>query len=358
MKVLVLGNNSLSKTLAQNGFQVTTDPGDKVSVIVSDAASFKFAPEGPLFIFLTGSICDWAAKQAKPDAIFISSEKELFVKLQALVPSVQKIKEIECPKDSLLLLTHANKGGVGKTSSAISLAVTIADLGISTAICDCDFAGPDVGSFFGIKPTSNWLETNPVLTKASENLMVLPGPKNIDIPSIKGYQVVNVVQNLKEKYQVIVCDTCPAPWEKAYMHGLFANADLVYSVVDQSLFSIDETAKYAPSLLAMGVTPEKIRIIVNRYNAKLTSIKQIDKAFCSGFRKEIRTLPKIAGVIPEGWEEQVNASFKGKVLHQDEWKKTCQEIVQLLGGNAHVTMKSPELHNQSFLKRLFSRKVI
>lgn len=352
MKVLVLGNNNITKTLAQNGFQVTTDPGDEVAAIISDATSFKFAPEGPLFIFLTGSICDWTAKQSRPEAVFVSSEQELLAKLREAKPPEEESLEIEeFSKDSLVISTHANKGGVGKTSSAISLAVTIAGLGISTAICDFDFAGPDVGSFFGIKPASNWLETHPVLTKVSENLMVLPGPKNIDIPSIKGYQVVNVVQKLKEDYAVVVCDTCPAPWEKSYMHGLFANADLVYSVVDQSLFSMEETAKYAPSLLAMGVSPEKIRIIINRYNAKLTNIKQIEKAFCSGFKKEVRNLPKIAALIPEGWEEQVNAGFKGKVLYTEEWKKACQDIVQLLGIEPEIS--KPQ--KGGFIKRLLAR---
>lgn len=348
MKILVLGNNSLIKTLAQNGYQVTTDPGDEVTAIISDAISYKFAPEGPLFIFLSGSICDWTAKKECPEATFITSEQELLEKLKTItVKEPEEYKEL--PKESLLILTYANKGGVGKTSSAISLASVIAEAGIRTALCDFDFGGPDIGNFFGLKSAPNWLDSNPSLVKASKNLMVLPGPKNVDIYSIKGHQLVSVVQKLQEEYSVVICDTCPAPWEKAYMHEVFANADLVYSVVDQSVFSLQETAKYAPSLLAMGVTPEKIRILINKYNAKLTNSKKIEKAFCSGFKKEVRNLPKIVATIPEGWEDQVKAGFKSEILHKKEWQLAAKEIME------SFNVQGIQEEEQGFVKSLFKK---
>lgn len=329
MKLLVLGNKSIINTLILNGYEVTNDPIEEVSAIIADSTAFKYAPEGNLFITLTGTMFDLVAKKTKPNATFVSTEAELLEKLK-LIPPPQKAPQ-EIIQDSILVVTYANKGGVGKTSSAIALATTYASMGVKTVLCDFDLSGPNIGNFFKIPPAPNWFQGKPKLAKASENLMVLTAPSITDAYSIKPYQIESLIGGLKKDFSIVVCDTCPEPWDKSYIHPLFAYSDIVYSIVDQSTFSLDETAKYAPSLVAMGVAVENIRIIVNRYDPKLTSLKQIEKSFCSGFKKEARNLPKIMGVIPEGWQDQVNAGFRGKILHQEEWTKVAEEGIRRVG---------------------------
>ena len=74
---------------------------------------------------------------------------------------------------------------------------------------------------------------------------------------------------------MVVCDTCRHPGQQVIWVARFSNADLVYAVVNQSKFSIEETKMYVPQLL-YGYEIENIRIILNQYDPKLASIKEVE----------------------------------------------------------------------------------
>lgn len=325
MQIMILGNPEYAQAVINKGHSVTYDPLD-AEYIIADAVNTQAIPQDKeAIIILSGTVSDWMAKQSLPDAQFVNSIKEAVDLIKAPPEEPEKIFE---PKDRLLLLSYANKGGVGKTTTAISLAEVLSAR-VKTLLCDFDYAGPNIGAFYSVE-TNNYFEGQVKPIKVKNNLYVLPTPKeNISRRSIKGEQITKIIDSLN--FQVIVGDTPPAPWDLPYLHNLFAQSDLVYSVVDQSLFSVSETKRFGITLVAMGVTPDRMRIIINRYSSRQASPRKILDAFCSGFKKDSRTLPKVVAHIPEAWEEQVKAGYRAVILNKDIWEDVCSEIYIKLG---------------------------
>ena len=254
------------------------------------------------------------------------------------------------------IIVSSNKGGVGKTTVAITLAIALTQSEIPSVLVDFDLAGPDVKTFFNIKNTPGMeslvggrLDPSSILVEAQKNLFVLPGPMDKTIPFFEPGELSGIVSRLLTKHPVVIADTPPAFWEKAWLEEIFKQADMVISVVDQSKFSEKETQDYAPKLLMMGVTPEKVRIVLNKFSPKLHNAKIIENHFCKGFRKGIKHLPKVVAVIPEDWDTHVKRGYEGKVVGLDEtfsqWHRLAEEIAVLSGYRYEQPVGKPKRRN-------------
>ncbi|AEG15981.1 diguanylate cyclase [Desulfofundulus kuznetsovii DSM 6115] len=242
-----------------------------------------------------------------------------------------------------LVLVAANKGGVGKTTVAISLSLLTARAGIPTCLCDFDFGGPNVAVFFDVKnkPGIEKLSgkrhverfARELLVKVENNLMILPGPMNKTLPYFEPGQLAEIVDFLSQDC-LVVGDTPPEFWTKPWMKELFQRADLVLAVVDQSKFSEAETKDYAPKLIMTGVEPSRIRIVCNRFSAKLYSVKRVESFFNAGIKAK-KDLPRVVAAIPEDWEDFVKKGYRGEIAGLDDpaspWRKLAEEVARELG---------------------------
>lgn len=242
-----------------------------------------------------------------------------------------------------LILVAANKGGVGKTTAAISLSLALARAGIPVCLADFDFGGPNVAVFFDVKgrPGIEKLAGKKhidkflpdLLVEVEKNLAILPGPMDKTLPYFEPEQLAEAVDVLSENY-LLIGDTPPEFWTKPWLEGLFPRADLVLAVVDQSKFSEAETRDYAPKLVLMGVEPSRIRIVCNRFSSKLHNVKKVEAFFNAGIKAK-KDLPRVIAAIPEGWEEFVKAGYKGEVAGIDDlfspWRKLAEEVAKDLG---------------------------
>lgn len=256
----------------------------------------------------------------------------------------------------LLVLTVANKGGVGKTTATATLAVALANAGIETIAADLDLEDSNLCDFFGLEPAQGIerLMTDEgghpvpqfgrVLVQTRyRNLKVLPGMLNDTIApgALPGLfdsgRIAGVISAALEQASVVIVDTPPGFWAKSWLLELFPMADIVLAMVDQSAFSRQDCKKYIPFLMQMGVAPEKTRIILNRFSPKLQNARAIEKAFRSGLGKDIPAakLPRIAATIPEDWNAHALQGFKGRPVGLDDarsqWHQLAEEIAVAAG---------------------------
>jgi cellulose biosynthesis protein BcsQ len=163
---------------------------------------------------------------------------------------------------------------------------------------------------------------------------------------------------LKGKYPVVICDTCPEPWTKKWLYNTFELADIALAVVDQSKFSEDETKKYAPTIIMMGVKPENIRIVINRFSPKLHPANKIEASFNSGFKKTCTVLPRIAAVIPNNWDASVMETYDGEIALDgaSQWHEIAKEIAELAGYRYNPAGSNGQSRNGSSFFARFLKK--
>lgn len=269
----------------------------------------------------------------------------------------------------ILVVTTANKGGVGKTTTAVTVATALANAGVEVVIADLDFASPNVKTHFKISP-ENGIESlagrslflDHVLTSSpkNNNIKILPGPLDKTIPPeaiFRSGQLAEIINMLLDTAPVVIADTPANFWDRPWLPEVYGMADLILAVVDQSEFSKEDTREYAPKLILMGVTPEKIRIVLNKYSPKLHNARIIEKAFNEGFKSSVaaKMLPRVIATIPEEWDAHCLNSYKGETVGlndaRSQWHLIAQEVAQLAGQHYTKPAASKKKSMFGFLKR-------
>jgi len=258
---------------------------------------------------------------------------------------------------------------VGKTTAAIATATALSKAGIPTVLVDLGLGAPDLATFFnvhdvpGIENLSNLDHIHPVqvdrlLVNVRDNLYIIPGPMSKTLPRFAGSELSQILGYLKGKFPVVICDTCSEPWTKKWLYNTFESADIALAVVDQSKFSEEETRRYAPTLIMMGVNPEKIRIVINRFSPKLHPANKIEATFNSGFNKTCSALPKIGAVIPNNWDASVKETYDGEISldRSSQWHKIASEIADLAGFSYKSTGSDGRSRGGSFFAKFFRNK--
>lgn len=358
---ILLFEQELEEYFLKNQISITNDITDDYNVIVINAQNITYLPENVeennLYVQLTGKPSDIVVKRKYENAHFFRHPDEIIDEMFSYI-------EEDTPEpivgNSFLGVSYSNKGGVGKTTSAISLAFCLSEMGYKTVIADFDFKGPNLATYFNIKRPYDYIKDgisneslNKAIRKADNNLYVLPINSDIYIPSIKDSDLQEVCDYLQNRFQCVIIDTMIAPHENTYMWEVFKRANLVYAITNQAKITMEETGMYAPSLLLMGVEPHNIRIILNQYSPKQTSIKQVEKAFNQHLKIK-SGLPKLVGVFPHNWDEQLKALAEGKYLNQEEWRKVCNEIPNYLKAEINENISEEEVKN-GFLTKLKGR---
>ena len=163
------------------------------------------------------------------------------------------------------------KGGVGKTTTAINIAASFASLGATTLIVDCD-PQSNASSGLGLLRDPERVSTYQVimgevtaqqasLATEIENLRIIPAHKNLLganielVPlELREYRLRNALEPLREQFQFIVLD-CPPALDLLTLNALVA-ADTVLIPMQAEYFALEGVTELLDTI-------DRIRVELN-----------------------------------------------------------------------------------------------
>jgi septum site-determining protein MinD len=220
-----------------------------------------------------------------------------------------------------IIVVTSGKGGVGKTTTSAAFAMGLALEGYKTVVIDFDVGLRNLDLVMGcerrvvydfVNVINEEARLNQALIrdKRTENLYILPASQTRDKESLTMEGVERVIEELKESFDYIVCDS-PAGIERgAFMAMYFADEAIV--VTNPEISSVRDSDRIL-GLLASKTkrvvenrTPVKEHLLLTRYSPERVSKGEM---LAVQDIQEILSIP-LLGVIPES-DSVLTASNQG-----------------------------------------------
>ncbi|MBA6418969.1 septum site-determining protein MinD [Pseudomonas neustonica] len=263
-----------------------------------------------------------------------------------------------------IIVVTSGKGGVGKTTTSAAIGTGLALRGYKTVIVDFDVGLRNLDLIMGcerrvvydfvnvINGDSNLNQTL-IKDKRSDNLFILPASQTRDKDALTPEGVERVLNELKETFDYIVCDS-PAGIEKgAHLAMYFADEAVV--VTNPEVSSVRDSDRMLGLLASKSKHAEagekiKEHLLLTRYNpervenGEMLSVSDVE---------DILSIP-LLGVIPES-QAVLKASNQGVPVIMDDKSDAGQAyadaVERLLGKD--MPHRFLELQKKGLLQRLF-----
>ena len=249
----------------------------------------------------------------------------------------------------------SGKGGVGKSSICIGLAITLAKRDFKVCLVDMDLGlknldimmGLENRVFYDISDVANEkcsLSQALIKSKYNDSLQLLCACKSIQIEKMNINMFIKIIDELKEKFDYILFDTA-AGIESGFKYTTqLVDQFIVVSTLDAT--SLQDADRIIGLLMKENI--KEIKCIINRYNPKF-----VDKGISIQLKNALEYLSiDCIGVIYED-EQIIRGNNLGhSILLNDNSKAfhNFNNVVDVLLGNEITLPKQ----SKSLLKRLFS----
>ena len=207
------------------------------------------------------------------------------------------------------------KGGVGKTTTAINLAAGLALEGVSTLLIDCDPQGNATGGL-GIARSDEQLSVYDVISGSQladaiqktevENLSIVPGSKNMIGANLelvgaerREFRLRDALQSVRSQYAFIVLD-CPPALDLLTLNALVAADGLLVPMqaeyfalegITELMQTLDRVSQgFNPSLALEGVLLTMFDDRTNLSQQVAANLKQFfgDKLYATTIPRNVR----------------------------------------------------------------------
>ena len=266
---------------------------------------------------------------------------------------------------SKVIVVTSGTGGVGKTTTSASFSSGLALRGNKTVVIDFDVGLRNLDLIMGCERRVVYdiinvingevtLKQALIKDKNCDNLYILPASQTRDKDALNLEGVERILNELKESFDCIVCDSPAGIESGAFTAMYFADEALV--VTNPEVSSVRDSDRILGILAAKskravdGLEPVKEHLLITRYDPKrveageMLSVTDI---------QEILRIPLI-GVIPES-ESVLQASNAGTpAIHLDksDVAEAYRDVVGRFMGDEGLPMRFVTVEKKSFLKRL------
>jgi pilus assembly protein CpaE len=179
---------------------------------------------------------------------------------------------------SRVVAVFSAKGGVGKTTISLNLAVALQEAGLRTALVDGSLQFADIRRMLGAPdhlPSIIDMPTDSVRASDLGEVMV-PGPAGVDVllapPRLEQGELVStrdldkILDMLRRSYHAVVIDT-PSSLGETTLAMLDA-ADVIIQVVTPETAALDITRLASEAFAGIGYPRSKLQLLLNRADAQ------------------------------------------------------------------------------------------
>jgi septum site-determining protein MinD len=268
---------------------------------------------------------------------------------------------------SQVVVVTSGKGGVGKTTTAAAFATGLAQRGKKTVVIDFDVGLRNLDLIMGcerrvvfdfINVINGDAKLNQALIrdKRIDNLYVFPTSQTRDKDALKRDGVARVIDELKQNFDYIICDS-PAGIEHGALTALYF-ADSAIIVTNPEVSSVRDSDRIIGLLASKSRRAERNEkavtehLLLTRYSAErvargeMLTVEDV---------KEILSIP-LLGIIPES-ETVLRASNTGTPVILDTESPAGRAyddaVARLLGETRELRFLLPERRN--IFRAIFGR---
>ena len=264
-------------------------------------------------------------------------DRKTLVENIKLLSSVEKMrlsnsKQQRVNWQSKVITVFGTKGGIGKTTIAINLAVALSKRGKKVALIDLDLQFGDVGVFLDLEPKDSIAELvqerntydidsiKSYMVLHSSGVSVLGAPKSPEYADIiTGDHIEKIINTVRPYFDYVIIDTAPSYNDCSIV--AIENSNTVLFIIALDISTL-RNARISADVFETLNQKDKMKVIVNRDHESGISLKDAEKVLgCKMFMR-----------IQSDWKTAISALNKGVPVVIDAPRTTIgQQFTQLAG---------------------------
>ena len=210
---------------------------------------------------------------------------------------------------TLSIAVTSGKGGVGKTNTAVNLAISLGQTGEKVLLFDADFGLANVHVLLGTKPTKSVADfldkkcsMEESITSFNDHIKIISGGSGLtellNLDNHRRHQILSGISNLDQNIDYLIVD-CPAGAADSTLFFASASDLVVVVLVEEPTSFLDAYALIKAANLETGV--KNFAVIINMADSKSGAKSSFEK-----FREIVMRFLDVnlhyAGMIPHSKE--------------------------------------------------------